>query len=304
MKLPQGSHNLISMIGLGILLSAAAMSQAQSYDSCQGFSKDDLHAKIDCLEAWFSASPAHLTFSSLPPGNGIAIGGVLEQNNHYVSPFAPPGTPRIAPGKSVPAGMDASTDNVPSLGSLWSADGRIATVFSTNGSWLATGTLTVMPKGYVPGHREDHNGAEVSCNKLGPLCTRQVFGMHLEATHRSLKTLSFYGIGPESPAVKYIFPQNETYGSFRASLPLEDWFAVESGFEYRQTDLPLSTAFNSVSANFNNSTAPGLTSQPGFAHPYVAIRTDPIAYLSPKTDDKDENRQGPDLTPFFVRFGV
>jgi hypothetical protein len=124
-----------------------------------------------------------------------------------------------------------------------------------------------MPKGYTDGHRTDHNGVKVSCNKLGFLCTSKIFGMHLEATHRSLQTISFYGIGPLSPSVKYIFHQNDTFGSFRAALPLTDWLAVESGFEYRQTDIPLSAASNSVSANFSSAAVPGLSSQPGFAHP-------------------------------------
>ena len=80
MKLPAA----VSMVVWGMFTGASLLSHAQSYDSCKGFSKDNLHAKIDCLEAWFSASPAHLTFSSLPPGNGFAIGGAVEQNNHYV----------------------------------------------------------------------------------------------------------------------------------------------------------------------------------------------------------------------------
>jgi len=280
-------------------LFAATLSSAQTYHDCKSFT-ENLHDAIDCTEALFSEAPLHLTFSSMPPGNGFAVGTVLEQNNHYVSPFVLPRPTVIVPGKAQPQQPDFSTKSVPSLGSLWSADGRLAAVFSTNGSWLTTGSLTVMPKGYVPGHRTDHNGVEVDCNKLGPLCTRQVFGMHMEGTHRSLQTISFYGTGPGSPPVKYTFHENDTFGSFRAALPVVDWLSLESGFEYRQTDLPASTAANSVSANFNPATVPGLSSQPGFAHPYVAVRTGPTVYLSPKTDDHDDNHSGPLMKPYLL----
>ena len=292
-------QNRVCLYVASALIGVSTACNAQTFHDCKSFS-ENLHDAIDCSEALFSETPLHLTFSSMPPGNGFAIGGVLEQNNHYVSPFALPGKSGIVSGKLQPQQPDFSTKSVPSLGSLWSADGRIAAVFSTNGSWLTTGTLTLMPKGYVPRHRTDHNGVQDSCNKLGPLCTRQIFGMHLEATHRSLQTISFYGIGPLSPSVKYIFHQNDTFGSFRAALPLADWLSVESGFEYRQTDLPPSTASNSVSTNFDSTTAPGLSSQPGFAHPYLALRTDPTAYLSPKTDDQEDNHSGPLMKPYLL----
>lgn len=283
-----------SFYAAAVLLIGAASTlvHAQSYESCKDFS-GNLHTKIDCLEAIFSASPAHLTFSSMPPGNGFAIGGVLEQNNHYVSPFALPGAVHLSSGNAAERPPDYSPGRLPSLGSLWSADGRLAVVGSMNGSWLGTGQLTLMPKGYVPSHRRDHNGVDVSCNKLGILCTKQVFGVHFEGTHRSLQTISFYGLGPSSPPVKYIFPENDTYGSFRANLPLQDWLSIEGGFEYRQPDLPHSPAVNSVNNNFDNVTAPGLSSQPGFAHSYAALRTSPRLYSSPKTDDKDLNHAGP-----------
>jgi len=283
---------LFRAAALLLILAPSTLACAQSYDSCKNFS-GNLHTKMDCVEAIFSASPAHLTFSSMPPGNGFAIGGVLEQNNHYVSPFALPGAVRLSSGNAAERPPDYSPGGLPSLGSLWSADGRLAAVASINGSWLATGQLTLMPKGYVPLHRTDHNGVEVSCNKLRNLCTKQVFGIHFEGSHRSLQTVSFYGVGAGSPAVKYIFRENDTFGSFRAVLPLQDWLSIEGGFEYRQPDLPASSAVNSVNNNFNNTTAPGLASQPGFAHSYIALRTSPLLYSSPKTDDKDLNHTGP-----------
>ncbi|HEX4037948.1 MAG TPA: hypothetical protein VHX37_07815 [Acidobacteriaceae bacterium] len=301
--LPRG-HVLCCFLAVGFLLSAAGIGYGQTYASCRGFSealaKNNLHAKIDCLEAWFSEDPAHLTFSGMPPGNGMALGGVLEQNNHYVSPFSLPAGPGNLPGLMNPQPPDFTTGKLPSVaeGSLWSADGRLAATFSTNGSWATMGALTVMPKGYKDGHRTDHAGVQISCNKLGPLCTKQIFGLHFDASHRSLQTLSFYGVGPDSPAVKYVFHENDTFASIRAALPLADWFTFELGAEFRLTDVPRTTVSNSVSTNFTDATAPGLSSQPGFGHYHLALRTSPIAILSPRTDDQDDNHSGPLMKPY------
>jgi hypothetical protein len=147
-----------------------------------------------------------------------------------------------------------------------------------------------VPKGYQDSHRTNHAGVQISCNKLGPLCTKQILGLHFEASQRSLQTISFYGIGPDSPLVKYVFHDNDTFASIRAALPLADWFTFETGAEFRLTDLPHITAPNSVSGNFTNAAAPGLSSQPGFGHYHLALRTSPIAILSPRTDDQDDNR--------------
>jgi hypothetical protein len=283
-------------LAAALLLGSTCM-HAQTFHTCRAFAENP-HDTLDCLEALFSEDPLHLTLSGMPPGNGIALGAVLEQNTHYVSPFAAPTTTRIAPGSAALQPPDTSTSTLPALGSLWSADGRLSAIFSDNGSWTTTGMLTVLPRGYKPGHRLDHNGVQVQCNKLGFLCTNKIFGLHFEATHRSLETVSFYGIGPKSPTTKYTFHQNDTYGSLRASLPIVDWLAVESGFEVVQTDLPPTVNPNSVSANFTDATAPGITSQPTFLHPYVALRAAPVLYASPKTDDQDENHTGPLMKPY------
>lgn len=282
---------LITLIAVG----ASSFAYSQSFDRCKALYNP--YDATDCIEALFSRDPVHLTLSSLPPGNGFAIGAVLEQSTHHVSPFTLPITTVLKKGFAGPEEPDYTMKDVPALGSLWSTDARLAAVFSMNGSWMTTGMLTLIPKGYTPSHRVARDGTQPSCNRLSVLCTKKVFGLHLEATHRSLETISFYGIGPSSPAVKYIFHQNDTFGGFRAALPITDWLSVESGFEYRQTDLPVASATNSVSNNFDNTTAPGLATQPGFAHPYLAVRTSPILHTSPVTDDQDDNHTGPLMKP-------
>jgi hypothetical protein len=60
------------------------------------------------------------------------------------------------------------------------------------------------------------------------------------------------------------------------------------------------SAPNSVSANVTNSTAPGPTTQPGFAHTQIALRTAPLVYFSSYSDDQDENPTGPLMKPYFL----
>ena len=284
---------------VALLLLSPTLARAQTFHTCRSFTENP-HDTLDCLEALFSEDPAHLTFSGMPPGNGFAVGGVLEQNKHFVSPFAGPITTRLAPGTAALQPPSTSTAHIPALGSLWSADGRLSAIVSFNGSWTTTGMLTFMPRGYRPDHRLDHNGVQVQCNRFGFLCTNQIFGLHFEAEHRSLQTIAFYGLGPKSPSVKYTFHQDDTYGSVRASLPLADWLSIESGLEGRQANLPPTTNPNSVSLNFTPITAPGLTVQPTFLHTYVALRTSPVLYASPKTDDQDLNHTGPLMKPYLL----
>lgn len=284
---------LATAVAAAMLLSRALQGRAQTFENCTNLANESVHERIDCIEALFSAGYLHLTFSSLPPGNGFALGAVLEQKAHYVSPFAYPDGPVISPGAKQPVEPDASTKHVPAIGSVWSSDARLAAVFSINGSWLTSGMLTIMPKGYLPSSRKDHEGSDIQCNKLGILCTKQIFGLHMEGSHRSLETISFYGLGPSSPDVKYVFHENDTNGLIRASLPLTDWLKVEGDFEYRQADLPASSAANAVSVNFTDSTAPGLSSQPGFAHSTIALRSNPRLRSEPVTNDSDLNRTGP-----------
>ena len=108
---------------------AAPLAHAQVLDTCKH--PHNPHYAIDCGEALFSEDPLHLTFSSMPPGNGFALGLVLEQNSHYVSPFGLSETAHIVPGGNAdPAQPDASTASLRRLGSLWSADGRLAAIAS------------------------------------------------------------------------------------------------------------------------------------------------------------------------------
>ncbi len=94
------------MIARRVLLSAVAavllwpsLAAAQTFHDCRAFTQN-VHDTLDCLEALFSEDPLHLTLSGMPPGNGVALGAVLEQNTHYVSPFSGAAVARVQPGST------------------------------------------------------------------------------------------------------------------------------------------------------------------------------------------------------------
>jgi hypothetical protein len=253
----------LPILWMVVALSFAGAAEAQSKSMCLTFfdSTAKLHTRVECVEALFSDPKLHFTFSSLPPGNGFALGGMFEDE----------------------------ADHVSSQGKLSSAGVKLAIVGSENQSWLANGSFDFTPALYRP----DHDGADDVCQRMGALCTKTQLSLHLQAVHRSLQTISFYGLGSRSPAIKHTFHENDTYGIVSANLPLTNHIAVEGGLELLQPQLPASTDALSVSQNFTDATAPGLTVQPTFVHSHVGILTTAGALSNPRTDDSPLNHAGP-----------
>src|ERR1700755_1613744 len=79
---------LICLLASGVF-GSAALSSAQDRSNCMKL-KGNPKLITDCLEALFSQDPIHLTLSSLPSGNGMAMGIVLDKQRHYLPPFGPP----------------------------------------------------------------------------------------------------------------------------------------------------------------------------------------------------------------------
>ncbi|MGB7024651.1 MAG: hypothetical protein WBD73_12705, partial [Candidatus Acidiferrales bacterium] len=201
---------VLPLAALCLLYTNTASAQTMKY-SCPHFFAD-IHQSLDCIEALFSETPAHLTFSSVPPGNGMALGGVLEDKIHYVSPFAATPDPDLRAGSfQLEPDFEAGYKSLVHL--------YVTVAGSTNGSWFASGGLDWLPPlHYIAGSRfvgpvrPNGSRATKSCHRLGPLCTQSVFGLSLAGTHRSVQTVSFYGLGPGSANIKYTYSFNETYG--------------------------------------------------------------------------------------------
>jgi hypothetical protein len=230
-----------------------------------------------CAETLFSEPPLHLTFSSLPPPNGLPVGIVFEKDTHYLaSPFRTPPDPQPSVSTTGPKGL---------------TDVRLALVGSTNASWYATGSLVWLPP--LAYSRDTGNGDE--CQRLGPFCAKAVMAINLYVSHRSLKTLYFYGIGPSAPATRYMFQETETYGGANARLPIRNWLRIEGQVENRRPSLPASSDAFAVVNNFTNTTAPGISSPPDFMHYSATVQMDekliaeePFPKESPTTQSDDQ----------------
>lgn len=261
-------HNINLALTLMLLLlgSATIPAHSQSKSMCLKFfdPQSGIHTRVECAEALFSEPKWHFTLSSLPPGNGPALGGMF----------------------------DSETDRKTATQKLWSTWFRAEAIGSENQSWATIGSADIVPPLYTP----SHNSAGNTCQRLGmhgKLCTQTQLSLHFVVTRRRLNTISFYGLGPSSGTTKHTFVEDDIFGGATAQLPLTDNIAVETGVEVRGVGLPPTSDPQSVNNNFTDATAPGLLSQPAFVHPHVAVMTSASALSNPVTNDSPWNHSGP-----------
>jgi hypothetical protein len=248
---------------LFLLASVVSPLFSQSKSMCLQFFDGEarLHTRVECLEALFSEPKWHFTFSSLPPGNGFALGGMF----------------------------DSETDRKTVSGKLWSTWFRAEAIGSINQSWAAIASTDIVPPLYTPGQ----NNSGKTCQRIGVFCTQTQLSTHFLFTRRDLQTISFYGLGSNSPPIKHTFIENDTFGTASANFPLSDHIAAEGGVELLTVGLPASSDPLSVGKNFTETTAPGMLSQPNFVHPHIAVLTTAQALSNPKTNDSPLNHTGP-----------
>jgi hypothetical protein len=185
--------------------------------------------------------------------------------------------------------FESENDYKTASGRLWSAGFKAEAIGSANRSWAAIGAADIVPPLYKPGH----DNAGDTCQRWGELCTRTQLSLHFLVDHRTLQTISFYGLGPSSPGTKHTFVENDTFGTVSAQLPLTNYLAAEGGAEVRGVGLPPTSDPLSVNNNFTDITAPGLISQPGFVHSHFAVLTTASAISNPATNDSPLNHKGP-----------
>jgi hypothetical protein len=269
------------MLAVGYALSTtAASAQAVEY-SCKYFFAN-VYQATDCVEALFSEDMpyvhGHLTMGSVPPGNGFALGAVIEKPTHFVSPFAPWIPPDMRDGKVFQSPSDPDTKEKSDRGGYKSLlVPKFGAAVSTNGSWIVSGTDDWLPGIYKFGIRSESPPRpglppiKKPCHKFLAVCTESVLAVHFNGTHRVARTVSYYGLGPTTPGVKYVFRFDETYGGVQIRMPLVDAFMLSGGVEGRYPDLPTLLAPNSVIGNFPPAALPGLNSQPTYIHSNVGF---------------------------------
>jgi hypothetical protein len=260
---------------LVFFISSAAHAQSAEY-SCKYIPY--LHQTLDCIEAIFSEDPVHLTFGSVPPGNGVALGVVWERPTHFVSAFAPQVIPDMRDRVIFPDPVDPDTKAKVDRGGYKSLFvPRLGAAVSTNGSWYVNGSADWLPGIYTNGIRTlkplkpGLPARKKTCHEFSIFCTESVLTIHSEGTHRVARTINFYGLGPGSPPTKFIFRQDDTYGGIQARFPLTNILILVAGIEGRAPELPFETKANSVFSNFTSSALPGLNPTPLYVHSNVGI---------------------------------
>ena len=260
-----------------------ALAQSAEY-SCPHF--PHIHQAIDCLEALFSEDlpyvHGHFILGSVPPGNGFALGFVVEKPEHFVSAFSPEISVDLRNSNSAAFPFPKNPENG---GSSRDQGGfkslfipRLAVAASYNGSWYISGSGDWLPGVYSNGlRRGPRHSPLLPCHKLGGgsverdqpsggICTDQVLTIHFEGTYRVARTVGFYGIGPASPKTEYTFRLDESYGGVHARMPFTNFFSLAVGIEGRHPELPVETLSASVYSHFTPATLPGLGVQPTYLH--------------------------------------
>ncbi len=287
---------LVLTLSFGWALTSATAASAQAVEySCKYFFASVFQA-TDCMEALFSEDMpyvhGHLTIGSVPPGNGFALGAVIEKPTHFVSPFAPWITPdmrhkdeKLSAMPAVPdAKLEADQDGYKSL-----LVPKLGAAVSTNGSWIVSGSADWLPGIYkfpprpqVP-PEPDSTSIKKPCHKFLLFCTESVLALHIEGTHSVAHDISYYGLGSATPDVKYTFRLDQTYGGVQARLPLIDAFMLSGGIEGRYPALPNDPQSSSLIANFPATDLPGLNAQPTYVHSNVGFIARRRHLSEPKT---------------------
>ena len=204
--------------------------------SCPFFFEDKSQ-RIACVEAIFSQDKYHFTMASLPPSNGFGPGLVLEYRRHLVSP-APPG------GEAKKSLIDLSA----------------TLARTTNSSWTAGGDFRwILPRGYSQPHGTANQNAYLWLeNHL------EAETLHASFAHRTVRTLYYFGEGPDSPNQQFVYAKDDTFGFLRFRYPVNDSLAFTLEGGANTTSLPAISDADSVAKHFP-SNLPGLSSQPTFA---------------------------------------
>jgi hypothetical protein len=219
----------LSVIGC---LAQAAVAQTIRV-SCPEFLADR-HQAIACAEAVFTQNDYHFTLASLPPSNGFGPGLVLIK--------------KIRGTVGTPARE-------------YAIDLSVTGAVTTNSSWFAGGDLQWVPP--LP-YRADDQVADGL--RLGKLRSTERANLHLSTTHRTVRTLYFYGNGSSSPTTRYVFAQDDTLFDAVARMPLTRWLIATGESEVRDTTLPAISDPAAVSSNLPAASTPGIVAQPLYLH--------------------------------------
>jgi hypothetical protein len=215
--------------------------------SCEDFS---LKAVAGCAELLFTDHPLHIAVGSIAPQNGFGAGAALVGN--------------WTPNES------------------WRNSWNLDAIGSTNGSWRTGGYLKLIS---TPVEKITITTTTSGNPKHSNLSVHPYPVFNLDAQAISLNTLYYYGLGPHSlEADRSAYGETETIVGANAIVPVPPLRSLDVSLlgEVNGRFVAIrpnnSQSSPTIGQIFNESTAPGLTSQPGFAQFGEGIRLEPTLF--------------------------
>jgi hypothetical protein len=231
------------------------MREGQELRPCKSF---DLRSIAACAQVLFTAQPVHIAVGSLPPQNGFAAG--LAFVEHKNCPDESSKTPH------------------PFCPSEWRFTWNADAVASSNGSWRAGAYMkafrlsggTIVPTYGKPSQKPS-----------APLFhTAPLLNLYVQAI--SLNRIFYAGLGPDTLSVaRTAFGMSQTIAGVSAIIPTG--FAGASIYGEINGRVPQirgdsHESIPSIDTIYNEATAPGLTSQPGFLQLGEGLRLQPTIF--------------------------
>lgn len=229
-------------------------------DACKDFGFKTVPG---CAYELFTDHPLHIAAGSLPPQNGVGLGGAF-----------------------------VADKNTKSWRLTWDVDA----VGSTNASWRAGGymklihtpiepVIVVMPAVPTSGDAAQPKkpARKTPINLVHPYT---VFNLYAQSI--SLNTLYFFGLGNDSTlAGQSVFGMTQTIVGGSAIKPIYEWPAIrklnpallgELNGRFVNIRGDNGRSSPSIEMLYTNATAPGLRSQPGFVQLGEGFRIEPVLF--------------------------
>ncbi|WP_348267207.1 hypothetical protein P8936_15535 [Edaphobacter paludis] len=219
--------------------------EGEALQSCKTFTFGNL---ANCAETAATGQPMHVAVGSLAPQNGVAAGLAFVEHKDFISDWR----------------LNWDLDAVASGNGSWRAGSYMKAYRQPGGKIIVVYPGTTSPPKHNPLYR-----------------TAPLFNLYAETT--SLNLIYYYGLGPHTlPAARSFFGLTQTILGTNAIVPLAGKAGLsiigELNGRFPQLRGNRNGGSPSIEQVYNESTAPGLTNQPGYFQAGEGLRLRPSLF--------------------------